>query len=79
MMFKVGKNGIKTLILVIGVLLTVAWVTITERQALSGMQRRRGPNVVGWNGQFQALGDGLKLILKESVLLTRSDSYIFKF
>jgi NADH-quinone oxidoreductase subunit H len=41
------------------------------------MQRRRGPNVVGYFGPLQPLADGLKLLLKETVLPSSSNLATF--
>lgn len=41
------------------------------------MQRRRGPNVVGLFGFFQAFTDGIKLILKETIVPSSSNYIIF--
>lgn len=68
---------IKILCITIGVLLSVAYLTVTERKYLSSIQRRRGPNVVGFYGLLQAIGDGIKLILKETTRPTSADIVVF--
>lgn len=66
MWWYVIENVIKVLIIVVGILLGVAYLTVAERKYLSSIQRRRGPNVIGMYGLLQAIGDGVKLILKET-------------
>jgi NADH-quinone oxidoreductase subunit H len=46
---------------------------------MGGMQQRVGPNVVGFLGLLQPLADGLKLLLKESVIPTNSNTFGFVF
>lgn len=73
-MFKVFLQSV---MLVLGVLLAVAYLTVIERKYLSGIQRRRGPNVVFFYGLLQAISDGVKLVLKEFVIPTSSQRGIF--
>lgn len=61
------------------VLLSVALFTLLERQVLGAMQRRQGPQVVGFYGILQPITDGVKLILKETVIPVSSDILIFIF
>ena len=63
--------------LVLPLLLAVAFFTVYERQLLAALQRRQGPNIVGFYGIFQAIADGLKLLLKESILPKRANFLIF--
>jgi NADH-quinone oxidoreductase subunit H len=67
------------LAIVLPVLISVAYLTLAERKIMGGMQQRLGPNVVGFFGLLQPLADGLKLLLKESVIPTNSNTFSFIF
>jgi NADH-quinone oxidoreductase subunit H len=58
-------------------LIAVAYFTLYERHILAALQRRQGPNIVGFYGLFQPLADGLKLFLKESILPKSANAFIF--
>lgn len=62
---------------VIPLLLAVAYFTLYERQILAALQRRQGPNIVGFYGLFQPLADGLKLFIKESILPKSANVLLF--
>ena len=68
---------VEVLIVTIPVLLTVAFVTVAERKTMASMQRRLGPNIVGYYGLLQAFADALKLLLKEYVSPTQANLVIF--
>jgi len=68
---------LEVLAVTIPVLLTVAFVTIAERKTMASMQRRLGPNAVGWYGLLQAFADALKLLLKEYVSPTQANIVLF--
>src|ERR1700722_8676328 len=65
------------LVVVVGLLLSMAYLTYFERKVLALIQRRMGPNVVGPFGLLQPLADGLKLLLKETVIPTGANSAVF--
>ena len=67
------------LAIVLPVLISVAYLTLAERKIMGGMQQRVGPNVVGFWGILQPLADGLKLLLKESVIPTNYNTFGFVF
>lgn len=62
------ENILRTLLTIVPLLIAVAYFTLFERKVIASMQRRRGPNVVGFFGLLQPLADGLKLLLKEIIL-----------
>ena len=67
------------LIIVVPVLISVAYLTLAERKIMGSMQQRKGPNVVGFLGLLQPLADGLKLLLKETVIPTNANTFGFIF
>src|SRR5690348_6935007 len=68
---------IEVVLVILPVLLTVAYVTIAERKTMASMQRRLGPNIVGYYGLLQAFADALKLLLKEYVSPTQANIILF--
>ena len=67
----------EVLTIVISVLVTVAYVTVAERKTMASMQRRIGPNIVGFYGLLQPFADALKLLLKEYVSPTQANIALF--
>ena len=70
---------LKIIVITVPLLLAVAFLTLAERKVLASMQRRKGPNVVGFLGIFQPIADGLKLLVKEPVLPSSANLVIFLF
>ena len=68
---------LEVLFITVPVLLTVAFVTIAERKTMASMQRRLGPNIVGYYGLLQAFADALKLLLKEYISPTQANIILF--
>jgi len=68
---------LKILAIIIPLLISVAYFTIAERKLMGSIQRRKGPNVIGFLGLLQPLADGLKLFAKETILPSNSNIYVF--
>merc|ERR1712127_565068 len=71
------SNVLKILAIVIPLLISVAYFTLAERKIMGSIQRRRGPNVIGYLGLLQPLADGLKLFVKETILPSNSNLFLF--
>jgi len=80
-MFTITLNIIyyllKILIIVLPVLIAVAYFTLAERKIMGSIQRRKGPNVIGFLGLLQPLADGLKLLVKETIIPSNSNLFLF--
>ena len=68
---------IEVVLVLVPALIGIAYVTIAERKTMASMQRRLGPNVVGYYGLLQAFADALKLLLKEYVAPTQANIILF--
>src|SRR3954466_11361573 len=68
---------IEVVLVLVPALVGIAYVTIAERKTMASMQRRLGPNVVGYYGLLQAFADALKLLLKEYVAPTQANIILF--
>jgi NADH-quinone oxidoreductase subunit H len=67
----------KILFVSVGVILVVAFSTYFERKVIGHMQSRIGPNRVGPLGLGQPFADVIKLLIKEIVVPTASNKFLF--
>jgi NADH-quinone oxidoreductase subunit H len=67
----------EVLAIVLPLLLAIAYLTYAERKVLAASQLRKGPNVVGPFGLLQPIADGLKLLLKETVIPSGANRVVF--
>ncbi len=63
--------------ILVPLLISVAWLTYAERKVIAAMQIRKGPNVVGPFGLYQPIADGLKLMMKETVIPSGANPVVF--
>jgi NADH-quinone oxidoreductase subunit H len=68
---------LKILIIIVPLLISVAYFTLAERKILGVIQRRRGPNVIGVYGLLQPLADGFKLLVKETIIPSSANKFLF--
>jgi len=66
-----------SLLILVGVLVSVAFLTLIERKVIAASQNRKGPNVVGPIGILQPFADALKLIIKEAILPRNARLFVF--
>jgi NADH-quinone oxidoreductase subunit H len=68
---------LEALALLIPLLIGVAYLTYAERKVLAAMQLRKGPNVVGPFGLWQPFADALKMLMKETIIPSGSNRFLF--
>ena len=67
----------KVLVTFVILLVSVLFMVWFERKTIAVMQNRVGPNRAGPFGLLQTLADGLKLIVKEDLIPSRSRRFVF--
>jgi NADH-quinone oxidoreductase subunit H len=70
---------IQIVAVVVPLLLAVAYLTYAERKILGSIQLRQGPMTVGPLGLFQPIADGLKLMVKETIIPSGANRAVFLF
>ncbi|MDX1253014.1 MAG: NADH-quinone oxidoreductase subunit NuoH [Gammaproteobacteria bacterium] len=68
---------LKIVVIVVPIMLSVAYLTLAERKVIGYIQVRIGPNRVGPRGLLQPIADGLKLVLKEIIVPTNANRFLF--
>ncbi len=70
-------GAIKSVVILTGVLLSFAYLTLFERRLLARFQLRVGPNRVGPFGLLQPIADAIKLIFKEDFTPAGADRFVY--
>ncbi len=68
---------VKIAVVLGAVSLAVAYLTYLERKIIGHIQVRLGPMRVGWHGLLQPIADGVKLFMKEDIIPTAADKWVF--
>ena len=63
--------------IVVPLMLAVAYLTYAERKVIGYMQVRIGPNRVGFKGLLQPIADAVKLLMKEIVIPSGANKFLF--
>jgi len=68
---------LEIVVIVVPIMLGVAYLTLAERKVIGYIQVRIGPNRVGPRGLLQPIADGLKLLMKEIIIPSRANRFLF--
>ena len=72
-----AKSLTMILMVMVPVLIFVLYFQLVERWVIGWIQVRRGPNRVGWFGLLQPIADALKLLMKEQIVPTGANRFLF--
>ena len=67
----------ETLAVIMGVMVSLAFLLWGDRKVWAGVQMRKGPNVVGPFGLFQSFADFFKFVFKEVIIPAGADKAVF--
>ncbi len=67
----------KIVIILVPLFICMMFITLAERKVLAYMHCRVGPNRVGFRGLMQPIADTVKLLLKEIIIPSASNRYLF--
>src|SRR6202045_5067415 len=77
-----GQSTVWILVITVGLIICVALLTLWERKVIGWMQLRRGPNRVRLFGLLPGVGqpfaDVLNVLMKELVIPTNSNKFLFR-
>jgi len=68
---------LKIVVIVVPIMLSVAYLTLAERKVIGYIQVRIGPNRVGPRGLLQPIADGMKLMMKEIIIPSNANRFLF--
>jgi NADH:ubiquinone oxidoreductase subunit H len=68
---------LKMIVLFLIFTIVIATVTLIERKVLSLVQRRVGPNYIGYRGRLQFIADALKMLLKHIAIVNKTNRLLF--
>ncbi|WP_455206705.1 NADH-quinone oxidoreductase subunit NuoH [Kaarinaea lacus] len=68
---------VKIMVIVLPLMGAVAYLTLAERKIIGYIQVRIGPNRVGPRGLLQPIADAVKLLMKETILPTNANRFLF--
>jgi NADH-quinone oxidoreductase subunit H len=68
---------VQIVVVMVGILISLAFLLWADRKIWAGVQLRKGPNVVGAFGLLQSFADFLKFVLKEVVIPAGADRVVF--
>ena len=77
MLWTVAVILLQSVVLIVALLITVAYLILVDRKVWAAVQMRRGPNVVGPWGLFQSFADLIKFAVKEQIIPDGANKGIF--